>query len=66
MWLVPPNPRAENIHDHYLDFTRPAADAIKATGLTRVIGVTSLGRAYGRPAGLLSPAFEMDAMIENT
>ncbi|MGW6421606.1 NmrA family NAD(P)-binding protein [Nocardia sp. NPDC055053] len=66
LWLVPPNPRAEDIHDHYLDFTRPAAEAIKARGVTRVVGVTSLGRAYGKHAGLLSPAFAMDEMIEGT
>ncbi|MGW6730377.1 NAD(P)H-binding protein [Nocardia sp. NPDC055029] len=66
LWLVPPNPRAADIHDHYLDFTRPAAEAIKTRGVTRVVGVTSLGRAYGKPAGLLSPAFAMDEMIEGT
>jgi uncharacterized protein YbjT (DUF2867 family) len=66
LWLVPPNPRAEDIHDHYLDFTRPAADAIKTRGVTHVVGVTSLGRAYGKHAGLLSPAFAMDEIIEGT
>ncbi|GJF30516.1 NmrA family transcriptional regulator [Kitasatospora sp. NE20-6] len=65
LWLVPPNPRADDIHDHYLDFTRAACDAFKARGVERVVGVTSLGRAYGKPAGLLSPAFAMDDMIES-
>ncbi|WP_338692846.1 NAD(P)H-binding protein [Streptomyces sp. Q6] len=66
LWLVPPNPGAADIHDHYLDFTRPATDALKARGVERVVGVTSLGRSYGKHAGLLSPAFAMDAMIEST
>ncbi|MER5727335.1 NAD(P)H-binding protein [Streptomyces sp. NPDC002138] len=66
LWLVPPNPRAEDIQDHYLDFTRPACAAIETQGVKRVVGITSLGRAYGRHAGLLSPAFAMDALIENT
>ncbi|TXL84533.1 NAD(P)H-binding protein [Streptomyces sp. IB2014 016-6] len=66
LWLVPPNPRADDIEDYYLDFTRPACDAIKSQGVRRVIGVSSLGRAYGKPAGLLSPAFAMDELIEST
>ncbi|WP_405008949.1 NAD(P)H-binding protein [Kitasatospora sp. NBC_01539] len=65
LWLVPPNPRADEIHDHYLGFTRAACDAFKAQGVERVVGITSLGRAYGKHAGLLSPAFAMDDMIES-
>lgn len=66
LWLVPPNPQADNIEDYYLDLTRPACDAIKSQGVKRVIGVSSLGRAYGKPAGLLSPAFAMDELFEST
>ncbi|MFC1431708.1 NAD(P)H-binding protein [Streptacidiphilus sp. N1-3] len=66
LWLVPPNPGAGDIHEHYLDFTRPAADAVKAQGVKRIVGITSLGRGYGRHAGLLSPAFAMDELIEGT
>lgn len=66
LWLVPPNPRADDIEDYYLDFTRPACDAIKSQRVKRVIGVSSLGRAYGKHAGLLSPAFAMDELIEST
>ncbi|MEU9192427.1 NmrA family NAD(P)-binding protein [Streptomyces hundungensis] len=66
LWLVPPNPNADDIHEHYLGFTRPACEALTDHGVERVVGVTSLGRAYGRPAGLLSPAFAMDDMIERT
>jgi uncharacterized protein YbjT (DUF2867 family) len=66
LWLVPPNPRADDIEDYYLDFTRPACDAIKSQGVKRVIGVSSLGRAYGKPAGLLSPAFAVDELFEST
>ncbi|WP_329493075.1 NAD(P)H-binding protein [Kitasatospora herbaricolor] len=66
LWLVPPNPGADDIANHYLGFTRPACDAVKAQGVERVVGVTSLGRGYPRHAGQLSPAFAMDAMIEGT
>ncbi|MCX4775668.1 NAD(P)H-binding protein [Streptomyces sp. NBC_01264] len=66
LWLVPPDSRAEDVLAHYLDFTRPACEAFKTSGVERVVAITSLGRAYGKPAGLLSPAFAMDRMIEGT
>jgi uncharacterized protein YbjT (DUF2867 family) len=66
LWLVPPDPHADDIQNHYLDFTRPACAAIEAQNVKRVIGITSLGRAYGKHAGLLSPAFAMDELIEGT
>ncbi|MGW7003999.1 NmrA family NAD(P)-binding protein [Streptomyces sp. NPDC054933] len=66
LWLVPPNPHAQNAQDYYLDFTRPACEAIKGQGVKRVIGVSSLGRAFGKNAGLLSPAYAMDDLIEST
>lgn len=64
MWLVPPDPSADDILEHYLGFARPIRDL--AHGVRRVVGVTSLGRSYGGHAGLLSPAFAMDDMIEST
>lgn len=66
MCLVPPDPRADDILEHYLGFARPLRDAVKAQGVKRVVGVTSLGRSWGAHAGLLSPAFAMDDMIEST
>jgi uncharacterized protein YbjT (DUF2867 family) len=66
LWLVPPNPRAESPKGYYLNFTRPACEAIKSQGVKRVIGVSSLGREFGKNAGLLSPAFAMDDLIETT
>ncbi|MFE7627058.1 NAD(P)H-binding protein [Streptomyces sp. NPDC057509] len=66
LWLVPPNPVADDIQEHYLGFTRPACEAIRAQGVRRVVGVSSLGRAHGSGAGQLSAAFAMDEMIEST
>ncbi|MDJ0382000.1 NAD(P)H-binding protein [Streptomyces sp. G-G2] len=66
LWLVPPDPGAHDIDDHYMSFTRSACEANETRGVRRVVGVTSLGRAYGKHAGLLSPAFAMDALIEST
>lgn len=66
LWLVPPNPRAENPMSYYLNFTHAACEAIKSQGVKRVIGVSSLGYDFGSPAGLLSPAFAMDDLIKTT
>ena len=65
-WLVPPNPHTDSPRDYYLDFTRPACEAIKSQGVKRVIAVSSLGREFGKNAGLLSAAFAMDELIEST
>ncbi|WP_405758890.1 NAD(P)H-binding protein [Streptomyces sp. NBC_01420] len=66
LWLVPPNPRADDIEEHYLGFTRPACEALRQRGVRRVVGVSSLGRGYGKHAGQLSAAFAMDELIEST
>ncbi|MFE6972619.1 NAD(P)H-binding protein [Streptomyces sp. NPDC057682] len=66
LWLVPPDPGAGDIREHYLGFTRPACAALTDRGVRRVVGVSSLGRAYGAPAGQLSAAFAMDEAIEAT
>lgn len=65
-WLVPPNPRADDIEEHYLSFTRPACEAVTEQGVRRVVAVSSLGRDYGADAGQLTPAFRMDELIEST
>ncbi|MEU9003857.1 NAD(P)H-binding protein [Streptomyces sp. NPDC059982] len=65
-WLVPPDPRAEDVVGHYLGFTRPAVDAIERHGVKRVVGVSSLGRAFDGNAGNLSAAFAMDDLIEGS
>ncbi|OZB94363.1 NAD(P)H-binding protein [Paenibacillus sp. XY044] len=66
LWLVPPNPQSGNSTEYYLNFTRPACQAIESLGVKRVVGVSSMGRGFGRNAGILSAAFEMDALIEST
>ena len=64
-WLVPPPPfsypgRAEQ---YYLDFTRPACEAIRGLG-AGVVGVSTLGHGYQGKAGMLSAALAMDELIE--
>lgn len=65
-WLVPPDPRAESVEGHVLDFTRPACEAIKSQGISRVVGVSSLGRGVARNAGQISAVLAMDELIEST
>jgi uncharacterized protein YbjT (DUF2867 family) len=65
-WLVPPDPRhAGGAEPYYLDFTRPAADAIKRQGVRQVVSVSTLGHGYQGKAGLLSAALAMDKLIED-
>jgi uncharacterized protein YbjT (DUF2867 family) len=65
-WLVPPTISAKNVKDYYLDFTRPACEAIKTQGVKRVVGVSSLGREVAKDFGLVSAAYAMDELIEKT
>lgn len=66
-WLVPPPPfsRPGSAEGYYLDFTRPASEAIKGSEV-RVVGVTTLGHGYQGKAGMLSAALAMDKLIEGT
>lgn len=67
-WLTPPDPTAASVVSAYVDFTRPAAEAMKAAGIKRVVGVTALGR--GSPlagmAGYVTGSLAMDDLIMST
>jgi uncharacterized protein YbjT (DUF2867 family) len=67
-WLVPPSPVADSLEAAYLDFTRPACHAIKSQGVTRVIGVSALGRGtpFAGHAGLVTASLAMDDLIAGT
>ncbi|MBF8186670.1 NAD(P)H-binding protein [Nonomuraea sp. K274] len=68
-WVVPPNMQVQNVVDYYVDFSTPAAEAIGAQGVKRVVAVSSLGRESGelaKRAGHLSAAFAMDDLFEAT
>ncbi|MER9648676.1 NAD(P)H-binding protein [Mesorhizobium sp. M0199] len=43
-WLLPPDPHAKTVEAAYVDFTRPACDAIRSQGVKRVVDITALGR----------------------
>lgn len=66
-WLVPPDP-SKTMEAAYLDFTRPAAAAIRRHGVRRVVAVTALGRgtAWQHRAGLVTASLAMeDLLIES-
>ncbi len=67
-WLAPPNPRAESVEAVYIDFTRPACEALRSQGVQRVVGVSALGRgtAVARNAGLVTASLAMDDLIAST
>ncbi len=66
-WLVPPPgfSHSGSSERYYLDFTRPACQAIASQGV-RVAGISTLGHGYQGKAGLLSAALAMDKLIEGT
>jgi uncharacterized protein YbjT (DUF2867 family) len=66
LWLVPPSLEGVSARDYYLDFTRPAAAAIRAHGVSHVVGISSAGHGWHANAGLLSAGFAMDAEIQST
>jgi len=66
-WLVPPSPFSYpgSAEQYYLDFARPACEAIRGLG-AGVVGVSTLGHGYQGRAGMLSAALAMDELIEGT
>jgi len=67
-WLVPPDPRARSVEAAYVDFTRPACEAIKSKGVKRVVDIAPLGRgAQGaKSAGYVTASLAMDDLIAST
>ncbi len=67
-WLVPPDPRADSVEAAYVDFSRPACDALRSQGVKRVIGVSALGRgtAVAANAGYVTASLAMDDLIAST
>jgi uncharacterized protein YbjT (DUF2867 family) len=67
-WLCPPDPRAESVEAAYVDFTRPAAHALRSRGVKRVVAVSALGRGtmMARNAGYVTASLKMDDLIAST
>lgn len=63
-WLVPPEP-AKTLEEAWLEFTRPAAEAIRRHRVPRVVSVTALGRStpWQDQAGPVTASIRMDDML---
>jgi len=67
-WLVPPDFRTPNVDSRYVEFTRPACEAFKSHGVSRVVAVSALGRGSGleTDAGLVTASLAMEDLICST
>ena len=64
--LVPPNPAAPSAREHYLSFATAIAQAARRHRVGHLVGVTSAGHGWTEPAGVLSAAFAMDAVLADS
>ena len=66
-WVVPPTP-GETLDETYLEFTKPAAQAIRRLGVPRMVVVTALGRGTGWEdrAGLVTASIRMVDLLHHT
>jgi uncharacterized protein YbjT (DUF2867 family) len=65
-WLVPPDPTAQSLEKAYVDFTRPACDAIRTQEVKRIVIVSALGRGWPKHSGFVSASLAMDDLIMST
>lgn len=67
-WLVPPDVRAKSPEAAYVDFSRPAVQAIRDQRVRRVVVVSGLGRgaALAADAGLITASLAMEDLIAST
>lgn len=67
-WLCPADDRAPSVEEAYMGFTRPAAAAIKAHAVGRVVSITALGRGtpYASQAGYVTGSLAMDDLLAST
>ena len=67
-WLAPPDPEANSVMAAYVEFTRPACEAIKTQGVKRVVDITALGRGteMAGHAGYVTGSLAMDDLIAST
>jgi uncharacterized protein YbjT (DUF2867 family) len=65
-WVVAPDFQAKSVEAAFVDFSRPACDALRSQGVKRVVGVSALGRGWPKNAGLVSASLAMDDLIAST
>eukprot|EP01037_Dinobryon_pediforme_P028751 gene28751-32132_t len=67
-WLVPSDPAAAGVEAAYVDFSRPACDALRTHGVKRVVGISALGRGtvQAKTGGHVTASLKMGDMIMRT
>ena len=67
-WLLPPDPKAKSVEAAYVDFTRPACEALRNQGVKRVVGITALGRGtlQANQAGFVTGSFAVTTIIRSS
>lgn len=65
-WLPPGTPTHPSADDAYVEFSRAVCDALPASDVTHVVGISALGRGWPKPAGLVTSSILMDDMIGQT
>lgn len=65
-WLVPPDSRTDSVEGHYLNWTRPACEAITRHGVKRVVAVSTLGTGIEKNAGHLTASVAKDELLMST
>src|SRR5690349_12696141 len=67
-WLAPPDPGAVSVEDAFAGFTRPAAEAFTGHAVTRVVGISALGRGtpWASRAGYVTGSLAMDDLIASS
>ncbi len=62
--VVPPFFGAPNVTEYYLSFTRPACEAMKRAGVSRVVTVSGIGRHFTGNAGVVTSSLTKDLEFE--
>jgi len=67
-WLLPPNPHAESLEAAFVDFTRPAAAALRTHKVKRIVSISALGRGtpFAETAGHVTASLTMDDLLAST
>lgn len=65
-WLVPPDPRVQSAEASYVDFARPGCAALGSADVSRVVGISALGRGWPQNSGYVSATLTMDDLIAST
>jgi uncharacterized protein YbjT (DUF2867 family) len=65
-WVSPADPTAPSVDAAYVDFSRPAVDAIKSQGVKHVVTISALGRGVDVESGYVGASFRMEDLIAAT